>query len=153
VHTWTCMKTRIYEYMYIRIYVCTHAYTYRYVHVYTCAFSHVYSCLYRFIYVYTHVYMCIYMYICMYPLTPTLSQGSRVSRNSCYLYKINFYVYTTFISVRILYGNIFCVYMLSTQGWSNRTLAVHERVDSRILVLAGSESTITEITEYTYLSP
>ena len=41
----------------------------------------------------------------------------------------------------------------SAQGWNNRTLAVHERVDSRFLVLPGSESTITEITEYTYFSP
>ena len=32
-------------------------------------------------------------------------------------------------------------------------LAVHERVDSRFLVLAGSKSTITEITEYTCFSP
>jgi len=36
---------------------------------------------------------------------------------------------------------------------TNRTLAVHERVDSRFLVLPGSESTITEITEYIYFSP
>jgi len=35
------------------------------------------------------------------------------------------------------------------QEWTNRTLAVHERV----LVLPGSESTITEITEYIYFSP
>ena len=35
----------------------------------------------------------------------------------------------------------------------NCTLNVHERVDSRFLVMAGSESTITEITEYTYFSP
>ena len=39
------------------------------------------------------------------------------------------------------------------QGWTDRTLAVHERVDSRFLVLPGSESTITEITEYIYFSP
>jgi len=39
------------------------------------------------------------------------------------------------------------------QGWNNRTLAVHEPVDSRFLVLPGSESTITEITEYTCFSP
>jgi len=42
---------------------------------------------------------------------------------------------------------------VAAQGCTNRTLAVHERVDSRFLVLAGSESTITEITEYTYFSP
>ena len=35
--------------------------------------------------------------------------------------------------------------------WTN--LAVHEWVDSRFLVLPGSESTITEITEYIYFSP
>ena len=40
----------------------------------------------------------------------------------------------------------------AAQGWNNRTLAVHERVDSRFLLLPGSESTITEITEYTYFS-
>ena len=32
-------------------------------------------------------------------------------------------------------------------------ITVHERVDSRFLVLPGSELTITEITEYTYFSP
>ena len=42
---------------------------------------------------------------------------------------------------------------ISAQVWNNRTLAVHERVDSWFLVLPGSESTITEITEYTYFSP
>ena len=41
----------------------------------------------------------------------------------------------------------------SAQGWTNRTLAVHERVDSLFLVLPGSESTITEIAEYIYFSP
>ena len=41
----------------------------------------------------------------------------------------------------------------AAQEWTNRTLAVHERVDSRILVLPGSESTITEITEYIHSSP
>jgi len=41
---------------------------------------------------------------------------------------------------------------ISAQGCTNRTLAVHERVDSRFLVLPGSESTITEITEYIYFS-
>ena len=35
----------------------------------------------------------------------------------------------------------------SAQGWNNRTLISHELVDSRFLVLPGSESTITEITE------
>jgi len=39
-----------------------------------------------------------------------------------------------------------------TQGWNNRTAISHERVDSRFLVLPGSESTITEITEYSYFS-
>jgi len=38
------------------------------------------------------------------------------------------------------------------QEWTNPTLAVHERVDSGFLVLLGSESTITEITEYIYFS-
>jgi len=41
----------------------------------------------------------------------------------------------------------------AAQEWTNLTLAVHERVDSRILVLPGSESTITEITEYIHFSP
>jgi len=41
----------------------------------------------------------------------------------------------------------------SAQGWTNRTLAVHERVDPRFLALPGSESTITEVTEYIYFSP
>jgi len=35
-------------------------------------------------------------------------------------------------------------------SWTDRSLAVHEWVDSRFLILAGSESTITEITEYRY---
>jgi len=43
--------------------------------------------------------------------------------------------------------------LYTAQGSTNRTLAVHERVDSQSLVLPGSESIITEITEYTYLSP
>ena len=40
------------------------------------------------------------------------------------------------------------------QEWTNRTLAVHERVDSWFIVLPGkfSELTITEITEFTYFS-
>jgi len=42
---------------------------------------------------------------------------------------------------------------VSAQEWTNRTLAVHERVDSRFSVLPGSESTITEITEYIFFSP
>jgi len=33
------------------------------------------------------------------------------------------------------------------------TNPVHERVDSRFLVLPAGESTITEITEYIYFSP
>jgi len=43
--------------------------------------------------------------------------------------------------------------MRSAQEWTNCTLAVHERVDSQFLVLPGSESTITEITEYIYFGP
>ena len=38
------------------------------------------------------------------------------------------------------------------QGRKHRTLVGHERVDSRFLVLAGSESILTEITEYIYFS-
>jgi len=38
----------------------------------------------------------------------------------------------------------------AAQEWTNHTLDVHERVDSRLLVLPGSES---EITEYIYFSP
>jgi len=46
-----------------------------------------------------------------------------------------------------------CTYLSHTaQIWNNRTLAVHEWVHSRFLVLPGDESTITEITEYTYFS-
>jgi len=41
----------------------------------------------------------------------------------------------------------------TAQGWNNRTLAVHERVECRFLVLPGSRSTISEIIEYTYFSP
>jgi len=40
----------------------------------------------------------------------------------------------------------------ATQEWTNRTLAVHERSDSLLLVLPGSEFSITEITEYSYFS-
>jgi len=40
----------------------------------------------------------------------------------------------------------------AAQEWTDRTLAVHERVDSRFLVLPGSELTITKITEYIYFS-
>jgi len=42
---------------------------------------------------------------------------------------------------------------MSAQEWTNRTLAVHEQVDSRFSVLPGSESTITETTEYIHFSP
>jgi len=41
----------------------------------------------------------------------------------------------------------------AAQEWTNLNLAVHERVDSRFLKLPGSESTITEITEYIYFCP
>jgi len=34
---------------------------------------------------------------------------------------------------------LFCELMKAAQGSNNRTLAVHERVDSRFLVLPGSE--------------
>jgi len=44
-----------------------------------------------------------------------------------------------------------CIALSSSRR--NFTLHVHERVDSQFLVMAGSESTITEITEYTYFSP
>jgi len=47
-----------------------------------------------------------------------------------------------------------CVYVCrrqqSAQEWKNHSLVGHERVD--ILVLAGSESIFTDITEYTYFS-
>jgi len=36
----------------------------------------------------------------------------------------------------------------TAQGWSNRTVSVHERVDFLFLVLAGSECIFTEITGY-----
>ena len=37
-----------------------------------------------------------------------------------------------------------------TSWWRNRTLISHERDDSRFLVLPGSESIFTEVTEYVY---
>ena len=40
---------------------------------------------------------------------------------------------------------VVCVH--AAQGWNNCTRISHERVASRFLVLPGSESTITEITE------
>ena len=43
--------------------------------------------------------------------------------------------------------------ILSAQGLRNRTLAVHERVDSRFLELAGRDSICTQITEYKGFSP
>ena len=42
------------------------------------------------------------------------------------------------------------IMIYTAQEWTSRTLAVHEWVDSRFLVLPGSESTITEITAYIY---
>ena len=57
------------------------------------------------------------------------------------------------IQTKVVEARCFYEGTRSALGWINRTLAVHERVDSRFLVLAGSESTITEITEYTYFSP
>jgi len=49
----------------------------------------------------------------------------------------------------------FCVYFVvwgggAAQEWKKRTLLGHERVDPYILVLAGSESSFTKITEYIY---
>ena len=41
----------------------------------------------------------------------------------------------------------------TAQEWTDRNLAVHERVDFRFLVLPSRASTITEITEYMYFSP
>jgi len=41
----------------------------------------------------------------------------------------------------------------TAQELTNRTLAVHERVDFRFLVLPGSASTVTEIVEYMHFSP
>jgi len=41
---------------------------------------------------------------------------------------------------------------IPAQGCTNRTLIGHERVDSRFLVLLGSDSIFTEITEYIYFS-
>ena len=46
-----------------------------------------------------------------------------------------------------IYGNA-----PSAQGWSNRTLAVHERVNSRFLVLPESLSIFTQITGLKYFS-
>ena len=72
-------------------------------------------------------------------------------------------VYQTTVCVCVCVCVCMCVYQIATlcalkkacvgsivsaQPCRNRTLAVHERVDSQFLVLAGSESTITEITEY-----
>ena len=42
---------------------------------------------------------------------------------------------------------------VSAQEWTNHTLAVHERVNSRFLVLPGSLSIFTEITGHKYFSP
>ena len=41
----------------------------------------------------------------------------------------------------------------AAQGWTNRTLAVHERTSVHFLVLPGSLLSITEIAEYRYFSP
>ena len=46
-----------------------------------------------------------------------------------------------------------CAYTLSAQGWRNCTLAVHERANSRFLVLPDSLSIFTEITGHKYFSP
>jgi len=40
----------------------------------------------------------------------------------------------------------------AAQGWTNCTLISHKRVDSRFLVLPGSESIFTEITEYIHFT-
>jgi len=40
----------------------------------------------------------------------------------------------------------------SAQEWTNRTLSSHERTSVHFLVLPGSLLSITEITEYTYIS-
>jgi len=40
----------------------------------------------------------------------------------------------------------------TAKEWRNRTLISRERIDSRFLVLTGSEYISTEITEYKYFS-
>ena len=45
------------------------------------------------------------------------------------------------------------VHFFLAQGWTNRTLSVHERVDSRFLVLPGSLCIFTQITGHKYFCP
>jgi len=51
-----------------------------------------------------------------------------------------------------LWIHAFSCPLLTAQDARNHTLAVHELVDFRFVVLAGSESTITEIIGYKYSS-
>ena len=60
---------------------------------------------------------------------PEAEQKTRVSANPKKLTHMNMHINT------------------AAQEWTNRTLAVHERVNSRFLVLPGSLSIFTEITE------
>jgi len=83
--------------------------------------------------------MCIYVYISQVCFIFYIHQFTRVQ-----------YVLDTFF---YLYKFAYVSYIYTAQEWTNRTLAVHERVDSLFLVLPGSKSTITEITEYIYFSP
>ena len=62
------------------------------------------------------------------------------------------YLHLSIIDHTYTFSNIHALFY-AAQECTNRTLAVHERVDSQFLVLPGSESTITEITEYMYFSP
>jgi len=53
-------------------------------------------------------------------------------------------------SVGWLYLNL--LEYISAQEWTNRTLISHERTIVHFLVLPGSLLSITEISEYTYIS-
>jgi len=78
-----------------------------------------YSYSYSYSYAYQHSYAYSFISICMYLA----------------------HVYSNEILIFIF------IFIFTAQGWNNRTPISHERVDSRFLVLPGSESTITQITE------
>jgi len=110
-----------------------------YIFIYICVCEFIYICINTYIQLfissYVHMYVSIYSYVYTYIST--------------YIY--NIYVYN--FKHMYMYAYVYIYICISSQGWTNRTLAVHERTSVHFLVLPGSLLSITEITEYTYFSP
>jgi len=142
------------------LHVCkyTHIYVYTHTHIYIkiCIYINIYVCIHIFTFIYIYSYMCKHIHIhiwddaqraCLCVTATNLNEFSQVTPTTWIRKKSN-------INENTAYCLWSVISQFSTaQECTDRTLAVHERVDSRFLVLPGSESTITETTEYIYFSP